>query len=195
VFRNPSRGAMTISVELPLDDGELVVRAVEKAVRAVGIKGPEFEGCDGWHAQQADALVAVAKAYLARKAAASAENDDAAESSGSGHARTDGAPPDHYQLVVHVDESALRGGDGRSELPIETIRRLACDCSVSVVTSDARGHPLHLGRKYRVVSAGLRRALWARDRGCSFPGCSHRLYIEGHHFVHWVDGGKTDIDN
>src|SRR5690606_31862084 len=176
VFRNPSRDAMTITVELPLDDGELIVRAIEKSVRSMSVKGPEFDGCDGWHAQQADALVAIAKAFLAGKGAASAEESAAAEASERGRGRSEASPADHYQLVVHVDESALRGGGGRSELPIETVRRLACDCSVSVITRDARGHPLRLGRKHRVVSAALRRALWARDRGCSFPGCRHRLY-------------------
>jgi len=195
VFRNPSRNAMTITVELPLDDGELVARAIEKAVRSVSVKGPEFDGCDGWHAQQADALVAMAKSYLAGKGTASADETEATDASEAGSGRADALPPDHYQLVVLVDESALRGGDGRSELPIETIRRLACDASVSVLTQDSRGNPLRLGRKHRVVSSALRRALWARDRGCAFPGCRHRLYVEGHHYVHWIDGGKTDIEN
>jgi hypothetical protein len=31
---------------------------------------------------------------------------------------------DHYQVVVHVDEKSLRGGIGRSDLPIETVKRL-----------------------------------------------------------------------
>ena len=31
---------------------------------------------------------------------------------------------DHYQVVVHTDESALHGGLGRSDLPIDTVKRV-----------------------------------------------------------------------
>ena len=44
---------------------------------------------------------------------------------------------DHYQVLVHVDEAALRGqpnADSKSDLPIETVRRLCCDGSVVAVT-------------------------------------------------------------
>ncbi len=80
--------------------------------------------------------------------------------------------------------------DGRSDLEdgprvsAETSRRLACDCSV-VETS---------GRKSRVVSAPLRRALRARDGGCVFPGCTNRR-CDGHHVKHWANGGETTLDN
>jgi hypothetical protein len=40
----------------------------------------------------------------------------------------------------------------------------------------------------------LRRALEVRDRGCTFPGCALR-FTDGHHIVHWADGGPTDLDN
>jgi hypothetical protein len=45
------------------------------------------------------------------------------------------------------------------------------------------------------VSTALRRALWSRDRGCSFPGCRHARYVDAHHIQHWADGGDTDLDN
>jgi len=35
----------------------------------------------------------------------------------------------------------------------------------------ARGTPLDVGRKQRTLPTSLRRALWSRDRGCTFPGC------------------------
>src|SRR5690606_4538618 len=80
IFRNPSRGTLTISVELPLEAGEMVARAIDRAVQAGEVaSGPEFGG-DGWHAQQADALVAVARGYLC-----SAEVDDAAEHRAAGN--------------------------------------------------------------------------------------------------------------
>jgi hypothetical protein len=139
-------------------------------------KGPEFEAA-GWHAQQADALVAVAKSYL------------------SGGARGATTAADHYQVVIHVDEAALRGGVGRSDLPIETVKRLTCDGSLIAVVEDDRGTPLDVGRKQRTVSTFLRRALWSRDRGCTFPGCRHTRFVEAHHIRHWADGGETNIGN
>lgn len=63
------------------------------------------------------------------------------------------------------------------------------------VTEDDRGAPLDVGRKQRIVSTPLKRALWSRDRGCTFPGCPNRRYIDAHHIRHWADGGETSIEN
>jgi hypothetical protein len=52
-----------------------------------------------------------------------------------------------------------------------------------------------VGRKQRTVSTALRRALWSRDRGCTFPGCSRAHYVDAHHIRHWIDGGGTSLDN
>ena len=102
---------------------------------------------------------------------------------------------DRYQVVVHVDESALRGGAGRSDLPIDTMKRLCCDGSVISIVEGNRGQPLDVGRKQRTVSTSLKRALWSRDRGCAFPGCHKTRYVDAHHIRHWADGGATSLDN
>ena len=34
-----------------------------------------------------------------------------------------------------------------------------------------------------------------RDRTCRFPGCDHRLFLDGHHLQHWADGGETSLQN
>ena len=99
---------------------------------------------------------------------------------------------DHYQVVVHVDEDALRGApneNSESDLPIETVRRLCCDSAVVTITEDGKGDPLHVGRKHRIVPPPMRRALLARDRCCQFPGCTHEKWLTAHHVVHWADGG------
>jgi hypothetical protein len=63
------------------------------------------------------------------------------------------------------------------------------------VAEDANGNPLDVGRKQRTVSTPLKRALHARDRGCTFPGCHRKRYLDGHHLKHWLDGGETTPDN
>jgi hypothetical protein len=201
LWRNEAQGMLTITVELPIEEGELIAKALERSVAAgeaaIGVEfaavrdairdageAPSPEG-NGWRAQQADALVAIAKSYL----------------SGTGEA--DGAPvtaatasaADHYQVVVHVDDSALRGGAGRSDLPIDTLKRLTCDGSLITIVEDEDGTPLDVGRKKRTVSTPLKRALWSRDRGCTFPGCSNKRYIEAHHIRHWANGGATSFEN
>jgi hypothetical protein len=102
---------------------------------------------------------------------------------------------DRYQLVVHVDEQCLRDGAGRADLPIETIKRLSCDGSFVTVVERADGTPLDVGRKQRLISTALRRALHARDRGCTFPGCHRKHYLDGHHLEHWINGGETTREN
>ena len=70
LFRDRARGVVRIVVELPEADGELVGRAIENAVAAGDVAfGVEFasnpeRSADAWRAQQADALVAIAKTYL-----------------------------------------------------------------------------------------------------------------------------------
>ncbi len=43
------------------------------------------------------------------------------------------------------------------------------------------------GRKTRTIPPGIRRALQARDKGCRFPGCTFKRYVDGHHVKHWVE--------
>jgi hypothetical protein len=84
---------------------------------------------------------------------------------------------------------------GLADLPIDTVKRLLCDCSVVTVAEDENGHPLDVGRKQRTLSTSLRRALYARDRHCTFPGCHRKRYLDGHHLKHWIHGGETNPGN
>ena len=71
-------------------------------------------------------------------------------------------------------------------------KRLTSACGD--VPAETRRWPADTGRKRRTISPPLRRALEARDRGCRFPGCELR-YTDGHHIVHWDDGGDTSLEN
>ena len=82
---------------------------------------------------------------------------------------TDTEPPDSAEspessggahlVMVHVDESALRGKGGASDLPIKTVKRLLCDGSAAGVVENGNGEPLSIGRKSRTVPTAIRRAL------------------------------------
>jgi hypothetical protein len=184
VWRSEATNTLRISVEVPIEEGELIVKALDYAVAAgevtTGIEPDAIAESKGtaWRAQQADALVAVAKAYL-----------------DGGGAEGAGATADHYQVVVHVDEKALRGSAGRADLPLDTIKRLMCEGSLITLVEDERGNPLDVGRKQRTVSTSLKRALYARDQACTFPGCERKRYLDAHHLHHWAHGGETSADN
>ena len=184
MWRDEGRGLMRFTLEVPIDEGELIVRALDCAVAAGEVTTDldpdaiaESKGT-AWRAQQADAFVAVAKSYL-----------------DGGQAPEGGATADHYQVVVHADTKSLTGGAGGSDLPIDTVKRLLCDCSLVTVVEDENANPLDVGRKQRIVSTPLKRALHARDRGCTFPGCHRKRYVDGHHLKHWINGGETTPDN
>ena len=76
------------------------------------------------------------------------------------------------------------------------VLRLACDGEIQRLVLDADSMPLNLGRANRVVPPHLRTALEIRDRGCIMPGCQRPpSWCEAHHIHHWIDGGRTDLQN
>jgi hypothetical protein len=70
-------------------------------------------------------------------------------------------------VTIHVDQSALATGNGRSNLPIESVKRLCCDGHAVVIGEDENGEPLNIGRKTRTVPTAIKRALIARDKSCA----------------------------
>jgi hypothetical protein len=175
VNRNTERGMMTITIELPMETGELVEKALDKA-RDDSMSKVEFID-ESWSARQADAMVSMASSYL------------------SGNAGQTRNTSDDYLVTVHVDQSALANGNGRSSLPIESVKRLCCDGYAVVIGEDENGEPLNIGRKTRTVPTAIKRSLLARDKSCAFPGCHHTRFVDGHHIQHWSAGGETSLDN
>jgi len=213
-YLHDADGSLIVKASLPAEVGALFIKALDAAVEAVeahqravakgagasaGAKGsagadvsaetsastedPTPADRPSWGARRADALARIVESFLAH----------GAEALSSG---------DRYQAIVHVDAQTLRDGcAGRCEhedgpaIPTETARRLSCDASLVCIVEDENGEPLNVGRKTRTIAPAIRRALQSRDRGCRFPGCSNKHYVDGHHIRHWANGGETRLSN
>ena len=73
---------------------------------------------------------------------------------------------------------------------------MTCDACISRVITGGRSEVLDVGRSTRTIPIAMWRALVARDRGCSHPLCDRpAAWCDGHHVVHWADGGETKLEN
>lgn len=194
-------GSLRINGNLPAEEGALLLKAIEavedrlrreRAADALADAGPGDDYREREIAARspapsaADAVVALADDALARRSA------DRERSGG-----------DRYQVVCHVDIADLRDPGAAScngvvedhaALAPATMARLACDASVvTIVESD--GEPVSVGRKTRAIPPSIARALRSRDRGCRFPGCASRRFVDAHHVEHWAAGGETSLAN
>ena len=86
--------------------------------------------------------------------------------------------------------------DSGIPLSVGATLRLLCDANVIPLVLGSYGEPLDIGRATRTISAGIRRALVARDQGCAFPGCDRPpSWCDAHHCKHWSAGGETAVRN
>jgi hypothetical protein len=91
---------------------------------------------------------------------------------------------------------AVGSSETGTRLAPDTIRRLACDAGVLPVVLGSAAQVLDLGRATRLFTPGQVKALWLRDRHCTFPGCSIPAHwCDAHHLTHWIDGGPSDLAN
>jgi HNH endonuclease len=73
---------------------------------------------------------------------------------------------------------------------------LACDAALIPHVLGTAGEDLDLGRVVRLFTRAQRRRLLRRDRGCTYPGCTApAAWSRAHHVIHWLDGGRSDMDN
>jgi hypothetical protein len=79
---------------------------------------------------------------------------------------------------------------------IDAALKMAADAHIIPIVLGDGGGILNLGRTCRYATPAQRRALAARDGGCSFPGCdAPPAWCDAHHIIHWLHGGLTDLDN
>ena len=174
-------GFLNLRGRLTADEGAILVAALRAAEDSLWAEAPDdHRDRPGPDQLRADALVDVAKAALAAPG---------------------GATSPRPSVMVHVDVASLLDGSGERcevvdgpSIASETARRLACDCTLETFF-EGDGELRDLGRKKRVVSPRMRKALEERDGCCVFPGCDRKRFLEAHHIVHWVHLGETKLLN
>ncbi len=196
-WRTEEDGSLVATIRLSAEDGAVLMKAVDAAMDARRADGLD-DAADGrippvdpTGAARADALVDIAAHYL-RNAVAREDAD------------IDGEPGDDRYLVTVVAEARVLEAPGRVDGVCETeagvgldpcvVRGLACDSPTVTIVEDQLGRVLDVGRRTRRPNRAMRRALARRDGGCVFPGCGARR-TQAHHFVHWIDGGTTTLEN
>lgn len=161
-------------------------KIVHEAIRALAVKTDPDDARTPAQ-RRADALVSMAKQTLADmppvpgrkrnrpKLIATVAVDDLVNATGGG---------------------LLDTNTGPTALPIEAIRRLACDAGVHRLITGADSTILDYGRQTRTVSDAQFDALTIRDHGCRFQGCPAPAgACDAHHSIHWADLGETDLDD
>ena len=144
---------------------------------------------------RADALVAIAQAYLRGDRPTRSPIEVTVTIPAASLRTEQPCCIDAAEHKLEVADPVEVGEIGRAFIAPETARRLSCDAGVVEIIEDSHGAPLSVGRKQRTIAGALKRALYARDVYCTYPGCTHQMFLEGHHVKHWADGGETSLWN
>ncbi len=181
--KGPGPVGMT-SYKLVLDEEGAAVLDAALAALSGPVKGPEGEP-DPRPARQrrADALL-----ELVRRGVSSPGEEPKCEKA---------------QIIITMDLDDLREQTNAAGvtatgqvLAPSVVRRMACDAGIIPAVLGSEGEVLDLGRSVRFFTPGQRRALWMRDQGCTYPGCTMPpQWCDAHHVAWWSRGGGTDIDN
>ncbi len=99
-----------------------------------------------------------------------------------------------------VDQYETRRGLARTAhgdpISIPTALQLVSDGQGQSILFDPHGGVLDYGQTQRLVPAGMRQAITARDHGCPLPGCDRPPgWTQAHHFREFAAGGATSVAN
>ena len=111
-----------------------------------------------------------------------------------------GGTPATVLVTLTVDQLEARTGVVTTAhgglISVRQALQIAAEADIVPVVVGDSGGVLGYGLSRRTAGIGQRRALAARDGGCSFPGCDRPPdWCETHHVIAWADGGRTDIEN
>ncbi len=109
------------------------------------------------------------------------------------------------EISVVVDLETLRTGLHKHtvlhtgtdiDIPVETVRRMACEAKIIPIVMGSGGVALDVGRSTRLATRTQRRALEAMHSTCAIPQCTTPVaQCHPHHIQFWNVGGPTDISN
>lgn len=105
-----------------------------------------------------------------------------------------GAPRTQVLVTIPSDTPDLSRLQYLGPVTARTAELLSCDSAVTTIVVDGESVPLDVGHTKRLFTGPLRKALIVRDSGCIKCGAP-AAYTEGHHIIHWSDGGTTSLDN
>ena len=150
MWRDEGRGMLRLTVEVPIEEGELIVRALDCAVAG-------GRGHDGRRSRRGRR---VERHGVARAASRCARRGREVVS----RRRLTSARAARRRITIKSSctrtRNPSRGGAGCSDLPIETVKRLLCDCSL---VHRRRGRRRQSARRRAQAAHGLDAAAGARS--------------------------------
>ena len=159
---------------------EIVETAVRAAVEQLGLPTEIPIG-----ERRAAALVAVARHFL--------ERHESPVTQRTGLAHILGLVP--YETLVATTGGSATLASG-AVISGDVARMLACDAGISRTITQGTSEILDVGRATRTMPVAIAKAVIARDRHCTHPGCSAPPSMcEIHHDEHWAHGGATSLEN
>ncbi|TFC94532.1 HNH endonuclease [Cryobacterium breve] len=106
-------------------------------------------------------------------------------------------------VMIHVNQADLAADRGvgwidgvESPISLISVKQALCAGGFQKIVFGLNNEVLSLSTENRFFNRAQRRAIAARDGGCTIPGCTvPAAWCEVHHVIPWYLGGKTDIDN
>ncbi len=173
--RRTTSGMLGVEALLPAVEGAIVDRALAAAARdgsALQESDESLAGAPLADRRRADALVALARSYLA------------------GHQRP-ARSGERYDILIHLDglTGQARLHDGPA-LPSETFAPLLSSARIYLTDREGRVAP-----SSKRLSRAMRRAILFGRPTCAYPGCRNSVHIDIHHKIHQAHGGAHGKEN
>ncbi len=188
-------GSVLGEFELDAEAGELLLMAIDSVLASERAHGNPVvprpvDSCESTGLPTAtpaqrrvDGLMALIRAGL-----------DSFESTQPGRARSEVAVIVDYSTLVERTAGTAQTSSG-APLTAEQVRRLCCDANLRRIVTKGGSELLDVGTRTPSFTAAQRCAMYARDRGCRFPGCGRWFGLHPHHLMSVADGGPTSTDN
>lgn len=103
---------------------------------------------------------------------------------------------DLHTLRTGLHEHSIVRTGHEAELPLETIRRMACEAEIIPVVLNSKGVVIDIGRASRLATRYQRKAIEAMYSHCAIPDCKVPIaQCQPHHIAYWRDDGPTNMNN